>query len=221
MKTSERDMARKLRVEGVSMREIERRLGVARSTVSLWVREIELTDHQREEIHARGVAARTRARRIYYRARRRRFQDEGRAFAQRGEALHAAGCMLFWAEGSRHRNHAQITNSDPALLAYFMTFVRRYFELPTDAFRVACNLFVDHEERQREIEDFWLATLELPRSCMTKTIVNNYSRASKRTRKNRLPYGTCRVTVHRTHVVQHIYGAIQEYAGFERPEWLD
>jgi DNA-binding MarR family transcriptional regulator len=221
MKTAERDVARKLRREGLSMREIERRLGVARSTVSLWVREIELTDHQREELHARGLSARSRARRIYYRARRRMYQEEGRALARRGEPLHEAGCMLFWAEGSRQRNVAQFTNSDPAMMAFFIGFLRRYFELPDDAMSVACNLFSDHEERQRQIEDFWLATLDVPRSRLTKTMVNKYSRSSKRTRMNKLPYGTCRLTVHRTHVVQHIYGAIQEYGGFERPEWLD
>jgi hypothetical protein len=32
-----------------------------------------------------------------------------------------------------------------------------------------------------------------------------------------LPYGTCRVSVHRTRIVQMLYGAIQEVAGFERP----
>jgi hypothetical protein len=37
----------------------------------------------------------------------------------------------------------------------------------------------------------------------------------------RLPYGTTRLTVHSTTVVQKIFGAIQEYGGFERPEWLD
>jgi hypothetical protein len=36
-----------------------------------------------------------------------------------------------------------------------------------------------------------------------------------------LPYGTCRVVVSRTSVVQAIYGAIQEIAGFDRDEWLD
>jgi hypothetical protein len=36
-----------------------------------------------------------------------------------------------------------------------------------------------------------------------------------------LPYGTCRIVVSRTRVVQSIYGAIQEYAGFDRPAWLD
>jgi hypothetical protein len=29
------------------------------------------------------------------------------------------------------------------------------------------------------------------------------------------------VSVHSTAIVQSIYGAIQEYAGIERPEWVD
>jgi creatinine amidohydrolase/Fe(II)-dependent formamide hydrolase-like protein len=36
-----------------------------------------------------------------------------------------------------------------------------------------------------------------------------------------LPYGTCRLVVHSTEIVQTIYGSIQEYGGFDRPEWLD
>ncbi len=129
--------------------------------------------------------------------------------------------MLFWAEGSRDRNLLQLTNSDPAMVAFFMRFVRAYFDLTKVSVRIACNLFADHEQRQKEVEDFWLTTAELPRSCLTKSTVNRYSASSKKTRKNKLPYGTCRVTVHSTHVVQHIYGAIQEYGGFDRPEWLD
>jgi hypothetical protein len=102
-----------------------------------------------------------------------------------------------------------------------VSFLRRYFEVPDEKFRVACNLFADHLERQREIEQFWLDLVGVPRTCMTKTMVNNYSRYSQKKRKNRLPYGTCRVTVSDTQVAQHLYGAIQEYGGFSRPEWLD
>jgi hypothetical protein len=36
-----------------------------------------------------------------------------------------------------------------------------------------------------------------------------------------LPYGTCALIVHSTRIAQTIYGSIQEYGGFERPEWLD
>jgi hypothetical protein len=130
------------------------------------------------------------------------------------------GCMLFWAEGSRSMNTAQISNSDPPLLRLAAHFLRQYFDVPDEKFRVACNLFADHVERQHEIEQFWLDELGLPRACLTKSAVNRYSRYSKRKRLNKLPYGTCRVTVHDVRIAQHLYGAIQEYGGFERPEWL-
>ena len=86
---------------------------------------------------------------------------------------------------------------------------------------IRCNLFADHLERQREIERFWLTALELPSSCLRKSIVNTYSKYSQKKRVNKLPYGTVRVTVTRTRVIQSIYGAIQEYAGFEREAWLE
>jgi transposase-like protein len=48
VKTEERELARKLRRgEGASIKEIARRIGVSPSSVSVWVRDIELTDNQR------------------------------------------------------------------------------------------------------------------------------------------------------------------------------
>ncbi|MDQ3380779.1 MAG: hypothetical protein M3546_10760 [Actinomycetota bacterium] len=63
-------------------------------------------------------------------------------------------------------------------------------------------------------------TLDLPQACSRKSTINVYSKYSKKKRKNRLPYGTVRVCVHSTRVIQSIYGSIQEYGRFERPEWL-
>jgi len=128
--------------------------------------------------------------------------------------------MLYWAEGSKSRNAAQFVNSDPKMVQLFVGFLRRYWEVPDEAIRIDCNLFADHRERQREIEQFWLDTLGLPAACLRKSTVNVYSKHSQKKRQNRLPYGTVRVCVHSTRVVQSIYGAIQEYGGFERPEWL-
>jgi hypothetical protein len=203
------------------MREIERRLGVARSTVSRWVRELELTEDQQHKLLKEGTVARSRARSAYYRAQRLRYQEEGREEARRRDWLHAAGCMLFWAEGSKHRNVLQLVNADPDVVEFFMRFVRRYFPGTDQSVRVLCNLFADHESRRFEIEDFWLEAVGLTRNNLTQSVVNNYSNASKRTRINKLPYGTCRVSLYSTRAVQHVYGALQEYGGFHRPEWLD
>ena len=216
MKTSERDMARKLRRQGLSVREIEGHVGVARSTVSLWVRDVELTVEQREDLRTRPRPSNAAT----FRRRRQLSQDHGREVARRGEPLHAMGCMLFWAEGSRRVNAVHLTNSDPALLRLFARFLRHYFAVVDEKFRLWCNLFSDHAEEQWLIEQFWLDTLALPRGCLIKSTVNVYSSYSKRMRQNKLPYGTCRLSVHDVRIAQHLYGAIQEYGGFERPEWL-
>ena len=129
--------------------------------------------------------------------------------------------MLYWAEGAKERNRLKVTNSDPELLAFFASFLRSEFGLSSEQMRLYCNLFADHVERQREIEDYWLKRLELSRSSLRKSTVNVYSKHSKRTRIGKLPYGTSALVVHSTRIVQTISGSIQEYGGFERPEWLD
>ncbi|MGZ8740347.1 MAG: helix-turn-helix domain-containing protein [Gaiellaceae bacterium] len=123
MKTAERDEARTLRREqGQSIKEIARALGVSTSSVSHWVRDIELTTEQIEVLRARnpilnGQMAGAKARTARARLLRSASQTEGRAAALRGDPMHAGGCMLFWADGSRHRNAVHFTNSDPVMVA--------------------------------------------------------------------------------------------------------
>jgi len=129
--------------------------------------------------------------------------------------------MLYWAEGGKNRNSIRLTNADPAVLAFFARFLREEFAVEDRAMTVYCNLFADHVDRQLEIEQFWLDTLGLPRSALRKSMVNVYSKYSEKKRANKLPYGTCRLVVYSSRIVQTIYGSIQEYGGFDRPEWLD
>lgn len=227
MKTEERAEARRLRHdEGLAIGEIARRVGVARSSVSVWVRDIELTRDQRATLQRANPAYTSQLRgaaRNAERGRDRRLahQVEGREMAGRLDPLHAAGVMLYWAEGDKGSKHsARLSNSDPELLRFFLRFVRETFAIPDRSLRVRCNLFADHLDKQRAIEEFWLDQLRLPPSCLTKSVVNVYSKHSQKKRQNTLPYGTARLCVHSTRVVQHIFGAIQEYGGFERPQWL-
>jgi hypothetical protein len=209
----------------MSMKAIARAVGVSVSSVSLWVRDIELTQEQHEALRRANPAynrqlaghASNRARAL---TRRREYQEHGRRLARRGDPFHAAGCMLFWAEGGRNRNAVRFSNSDPAMVRFFVRFLRTYFAIPDEKFRVWCNLHADHVARQREVEDFWLGVAELPRTCLTKSTVNVYSKYTRRKRTNMLPYRTCRVSVGSTRIVQTLYGSIQEYAGFEREQWV-
>jgi hypothetical protein len=224
MKTEERRRARELRELGWSITEIEREVGVSRASVSVWVRDISLDDEAQQRLIERtgkgpAVAAVLKASRA--RELRLAHQEEGRRLARERDALYAIGCMLHWAEGDKCRNSVRMSNSDPELLALFVHFLQHHFDVRPEQFCVCCNLFADHIDRQHDIEQFWLERLGLPQSSLRKSVINVYSKHSRKKRQNKLPYGTCKLYVHSTRIQQTIYGSIQEYGGFERPEWLD
>jgi transcriptional regulator with XRE-family HTH domain len=223
MKTDERLTARELRAAGWSIKEIERQLSVSRSSVSLWVRDVVLGPEQQKRLLARTrlgplVAAERKA--ATARENRRGYQEKGRRLARERDATYAAGCMLYWAEGSKARNTVKLTNSDPDLLVYFLGFLREHFDVDNNRVRLACNLFADHADRQRDIEDFWLSRLGLERESLRASTVNTFSKYSQKKRANKLPYGTAALIVHNTRIAQTIYGSIQELGDFNRPEWL-
>lgn len=223
--TDRRTLARDLRRErGLSLKAIATEVGASVSSVSRWVRDVELAEHQLATLEANVFNGHVKGRAVntaLHRRVRALSQEEGRQLAQRQEALHVAGCMLYWAEGAKNRNQIRFTNSDPEMARLFVKFLRTYFNLDDAAIKVTCNLFADHVERQHEIEQFWLAALDLPPTSLCQSTVNVYSKYSKKKRANKLPYGTCRVVVSRTRIARSIFGSIQEYAGFERKAWLE
>ena len=130
--------------------------------------------------------------------------------------------MLYWAEGSKDRNSLIFANSDVEMIRFFWRFLRDFFSLGAEDVTVRINVYTGNGLSVEQIEDRWLARLGLPRGCLRKGIVNHLPTSSSGQRKNKLPYGVCTLRVKRsTPIVQHIYGAIQEYGGFDEPRWLD
>jgi hypothetical protein len=224
VKSPERLEARRLRREdGLAINVIAARLGVSKSSVSRWVRDVALTSEQHAALRTqnplynaqlRGQGGRSRSARLE----RERAQLHGRELARRGDALHAQGCMLYWAEGTKSRNSVLFTNSDADMHQLFLRFLRSCYGVGDDRVALTVNCYGPYPT---EIVGWWLRRLGLPDGCARAPTVNQPSRASSRRRGHVLPYGPARLTIHSTFIVQSIYGAIQEYAGVARPDWLD
>lgn len=229
-KPLEHRRARVLRREGLPYRRIAEELGVALNSAYRWTRDIELTaeQHERNRSGPTGpqsplVIARRSARwSAACRAKRETYQAEGRARA-RGDhdALHLQGCMLYWAEGSKSRNTIHFANSDVAMVILFRQFLRDSLGVPDDRVSLALNVYTNNGLTIEQIEAHWLLALDLPAACVRKHMVNHMPTSSSGKAKNRLIYGVCSLKVGSTQALQHIYGAIQEYAGFDEPRWLD
>lgn len=149
----ERLEARRLRRElGLPMKRIAARLDVSPASVHLWTRDIELTDDQRRRNLAgpggpRSPEAIAKFRRTWSeknRERRRSYQREGRERAREADPLHQAGCMLFWAEGSKHRNDVTFVNSDVAMVRFFRCFLGQCFGLDPDDLTIRLNVYTSN-----------------------------------------------------------------------------
>lgn len=226
IKVEEKSKSRELRSQGVSIKKIAKQLGVSPGSVSIWTRDIKLTEEQIENLkqqnpiynkQIKGAQVRSdKAREL-----RKQYQQEGRLKARESNLLHQAGCMLYWGEGAKSRYTCSLVNSDLNMLKLFVKFLRECYSIKTDEIRVRINCYTGNGLSIQEIEKYWQDNLELPSSCFTKTTADNLSKYSQQKKhKNKLLYGTTTVSVHQVAVIQNIYGAIQEYADFDNNYYL-
>jgi transcriptional regulator with XRE-family HTH domain len=159
--------AKELRAQGLSYLEIANRLGVSKSSVSLWVRDLPRPPHlSPEESRKRSAAGVRRYWEREYAAR----DEERKAIAREiGELTEReiliAGAVAYWCEGTKSKpwrqTGARVTfmNSDPGLIRFFLCFLDAAGIQRSDLiFRVSIHESADVEAAQR----FWAELTEAP-----------------------------------------------------------
>jgi hypothetical protein len=138
-KLAEQQQARQLRRTGLPLAEIAASLGVSRSSVSLWVREVEFSPLPRPP---RGRRRNPNALQRRKRAEIDRLVEEGRVrickLSER-EFL-VAGVALYAGEGAKRDGAVKFANSDPRMIAFYCAWLRRFFEIDEARLRVRLYL---------------------------------------------------------------------------------
>jgi hypothetical protein len=159
-----RAQARRLRGQGADYEEIAAALGVAKSTVSLWVRDLprpaRLSNAERRKRSAEGVQRYWAAERPAREAKRAAAREA--AAAQIGDLsareLLIAGAIAYWCEGTKNKpqrrsDRVVFMNSDPPLIRFFLRFLAATATAPEDlAFRV----YIHENADAKSAELFWL-----------------------------------------------------------------
>ena len=155
--------ARELRGQGLDYEDIAAALGVAKSTVSLWVRDLPVPERlSYAECRRRSAEGARR-----YWAAERQVREARRAAARTAAAtqiggltsreLLIAGAIAYWCEGTKsksHRRNERVTfiNSDPDLIRFFLRFVDATGTSRSDlSFRIYIHGSADVPSAQR----FW------------------------------------------------------------------
>ena len=223
MKVKEKQEARRLRKEeGLSLKKIAEKIGAAKSSVSLWVRDIELTEEQKVQLNLyerQGYIIGNKKWSKTCKEVRKKYQEKGRQKIIYNDWEYAFGCSLYWGEGTKNKNMIGFTNSDPLMMTFFVNFLKKYFKVKKENISLYIQCYLSNGLKLEEIQKYWLDLLELPENCLRKTMI--FKNKENGRRKNICLYGTCKIRVNSTELVQQIFGSIKEYMKDNSDRWLD
>lgn len=201
-----------LRKKGLSYNEIRAKIPLAKSTISHWCRDIELTKEQilrLNQLKAKGsYAGRLKGSKVNQK--RRAIEIAQIKEAARLEAplllkekFWLAGLMLYWAEGHKS-GKVGISNSDPNIIEFLMEWLRRYCNVENPKFKPHLNLHSGQNED--EIKEFWSKIIKLPKERFGKSYIKKEGTGH---RKNILYRGTLRVDICNKNLLYKILGWIE------------
>ncbi len=218
MKSEEKRKAISLRQQGESIKDIAKKLHVAPSSISIWVRDVVLTIEQRQRLTRKGYSVDAIERRRIVRIGRTKQRHQNlmdsaatmiESISQR--ELWLIGIALYWGEGGK-TNHgaARISNSDPAVIKIMMRFFREICKVPDEKF--TCHVHTFSHLNAEKAEKYWSTISGIPRSNFYKT----YSKPSiaSKNKKDSLPYGTFQIYVNDTKLFFTIMGWIGKLKTF-------
>jgi len=201
-KGREKVSARHLRKKGLSLKEIAQKLRVAKSSVSVWVKDVKLTKSQERflshKAHLREVIKKRVETRIKNERERRRKIIDGHKQDLKNirispSGLVVIGSVLYWAEGGKSdRNRMfKFSNGDPQMIKVIMSFLRKSCRIPEE--RLRGHIHLHPHLNTEEAEKYWSSVSKIPTSQFYKTSQSHNKRSSN-TRDN-LPYGTFNVEI--------------------------
>lgn len=213
MKIEERKQSRELRTQGCSIKEISRRLKIAKSSASLWTRDIELTEEQKQNLSDRKAVTyqhilnQSKKNMEEAKARHSQYAEEGKFRCEKDNSFKLL-CALYWGEGSKKKNTFCLTNSSIEMLKIIGDWlVKEGFE---NKIRFNISYHLENAKTEEEITLYWMTGLKwLSRDKINKMTCCIINRSSQKKRIGKLPFGTAQLCVHNTRLVNMVRGGIE------------
>ena len=188
-----------LRKKGLSVKEIQKKLRVSRSSVSLWVRDIQLNKKQLERLYLNKKTGALRGSIIGAKKKQREREDLTRRLIIEGRKevgnissrdRFIAGIVMYFAEGDKKDGHVSFCNTDPNAVRFMVNWIKEFCNPPEEKLRGA--LYIHDDLSEKKARKYWSKLTGIPLTQFTKSYIakNNPSRL----RKKKHIYGVFRVS---------------------------
>lgn len=216
--------ATKLRLQGFSYNQINKKLGVPKSTLSGWFKDLQISKEAQEKINKRrhdksfeGIlkSSKLQTKRAQERVREERSNSKKDIKSLSKRELLILGTALYWGEGYKRpvfinniqKTHHSISlsNSDPELAKIFIRFLEEVCEISRKEMKASVRIY-EHMNKEKVLK-FWQEITNIPKENFRSD--DYISKASKGKRFfNRLPYGTIQINANNTRKFHKIMGWI-------------
>jgi hypothetical protein len=212
-KVEQQNQARDLRAQGWTLSEICEELGVSKASASLWCRDVEIDEVELERRRReRNLAGNEGARRRGPNKLQRRKAAEIAEMQLAGldevavltdRELLLVGAALYAGEGSKTTGEVRFANSDPRMILFFVEWLRRCFDVETEAMRFRLYL---HEGLDLGVANrFWSDLTGIPASQFHKPY---RAVADPSIRRSKHPMGCPSVGVCSTRLHRRVMGLV-------------
>ncbi|MDO8603841.1 MAG: hypothetical protein Q7K40_00280 [bacterium] len=198
----------KLRKEGMSYSEILEVVPVAKSTLSIWLRSVNLSKPQQQRLTAKKLAAGKRGG-ASRKAARKHITSEilNKSEKQIGviskRELFLVGTVLYWAEGTKEKEDApgsgiQFTNSDPKMLITFLSWLRDSCSIEDGRIHFQIYLHETSDGRIKEVVEYWSKNLMVTQDRLNKVYFKRNKVSTNRKNTGEHYFGLVRIKVRRS-----------------------
>lgn len=185
----------KLRKTGLSYGEIRKKIQVAKSTLSFWLRDILLKPEHRQRLYTKKIQILS----LGPKSQKERRAKEVEKIIKEAESeirkplsfetQRMMGAALYWAEGNK-TGLCEFANSDPHLVLFMVKWIDLVFNIRPHHLRARLNIYPQQSEKK--IKKFWSDLTSIPLINFRKSFVKPFSSGYK---KNNLYYGTIKVEI--------------------------
>ncbi len=202
-----------LRKKGVSVREIQKKLGVSKSTISRWVRDIQLTEEQVANLYKNKTTGSLKGNYIASQNKiktrlvtTQKLLDDGikevGTLCKRDRFI--AGIALYFGEGDKTDKSVGFTNGDSRSILFMSKWFREFCNIDEKKFRGKMYIHDTLDEKAAKV--YWSGLTHIPESQFTKSYIvpNNPNRL----RKSILPHGVFKIVINDINLHRKIMGWI-------------
>jgi len=176
-KVREKELAIELRRQGLSYADILKQVGVAKSSLSLWLKDLSLTDEEKKYLKDRKNSNISRGRINAATANRRNRLKREQIFLKEAkdefllfssDPFFHVGVALYWAEGAKRSNFFSITNSDVDMLNLFVRWLEKFVNISRTDLHL--QLYIHKPFKHENWEQYWVSKLGIQKDSFRKTI---------------------------------------------------